>query len=89
MFYAVSALLLTKGLSSSKHSGLLGIFNKEFINKGVIDKEIGRFYTEMFEFRQKADYKDLTEFKEEDVVVWLNKAEQFIPRLEAIIDRED
>ena len=67
MFYIVNALLLTEGLSSSKHSGVLSIFNREFIKKGLFDKELGKFYTKMFEFRQKADYKDMVKFKEEDI----------------------
>lgn len=78
MFYAVGGLLLTKNLSASKHSGLLSLFNREFINSGLINKEWGRFYNEMFEFRQKADYKDLVRFEAEDVRLWLSKAEEFI-----------
>lgn len=31
MFYAVNGLLIAKGLSSSKHSGVRALFNKEFI----------------------------------------------------------
>ena len=33
MFYAVNGLLIAKGLSSSKHSGVRALFNKEFINR--------------------------------------------------------
>lgn len=85
MFYAVNALLLSKGISSSKHSGVLALFNKEFISKDIIDKEKGRFFTEMFEFRQKADYKDLVEFKKEDVEIWLKKADDFISTVNHIV----
>jgi len=38
MFYAVNGLLIAKGLSSSKHSGVRALFNKEFINKGIVEK---------------------------------------------------
>ncbi len=41
MFYAVNALLITKGLSASKHSGVLALFNKEIVKKGLIEKELG------------------------------------------------
>lgn len=33
MFYAVNALLITKGLFSSKHTGVRALFNREFVNK--------------------------------------------------------
>jgi len=85
VFYIVNALLLTKELSSSKHSGVLSIFNREFIKKGLLDKELGKFYTKMFGFRQKADYKDMVKFKKEDVGGWLKSAEKFISEIEKTI----
>jgi len=33
-FYAVTALLLTRNLSSSKHSGVLALFNRHFVKPG-------------------------------------------------------
>ncbi len=63
MFYAVNALLITKGLFSSKHSGVRGLFNQEFIKTGLIDKDFGKFYSNMFDNRQEGDYKDFVEFK--------------------------
>lgn len=85
MFYAVNALLLSKGLSSSKHSGVLALFNKEFINSNIINRELGRFYTTMFEFRQKSDYKDMVKFEKVDVQNWLEKADGFISEIEGCL----
>lgn len=68
MFYSVNALLLTKNLSSAKHSGVRSLFSKEFINTGIVDKPFGRFYSEIFEKRQKSDYKDFVEFEKEGFV---------------------
>ena len=56
MFYAVNGLLISKGLSSSNHSGVRALFNKEFINKGTVEKNWGKFYSEMFNNRQEGDY---------------------------------
>ena len=39
IFYEVTALLLTKGFSSSKHSGVRSIFNREFVKTGLIKKD--------------------------------------------------
>lgn len=36
MFYAVSALLATRQLGSSKHSGVLGLFDREFVKPGLL-----------------------------------------------------
>ncbi|MEW6621123.1 MAG: HEPN domain-containing protein [bacterium] len=84
MFYAVNALLITKGLSSSKHSGVRALFNKEFVNKGIIEKNWGEFYSNMFDRRQKGDYRDFVKFEKSDVETWLKKAEEFISRIEEL-----
>jgi len=80
----VNALLISKGLSSSKHSGVRALFNREFINKGLVAKENGRFYFEMFKRRQAGDYRDFIEFKKEDVAEWFGKAKQFVSEIEKI-----
>ena len=84
IFYAVSGLLIAKGLSSSKHSGIRGFFNKEFVKKGLIDLKWGKFYSEMFDNRQEGDYQDFVEFKKEDVAEWLKKAKEFIGIIEKL-----
>lgn len=78
MFYAVIALLLTKNLSSAKHSGVMSLFFKEFINSGLIDKELGRLYSDIFDLRMKYDYKIPAKITKEDVHNWLIKAGNFI-----------
>jgi uncharacterized protein len=87
LFYAVSALLLTKELSAPKHSGVLGIFNREFVHAGLVSKEAGRFYNEMFAFRQKADYKDMVKFEIADVEKWLEQAQTCLSELRRVIEK--
>ena len=82
MFYAVNALLITKGLSSSKHAGVRALFNREFVNKGLVEVLWGKFYSDMFDNRQEGDYKDFMKFEKEDVEVWLKKAEEFLKKIE-------
>lgn len=84
IFYAVNALLITKGLSSSKHAGVLALFNREIIKNGLIEKRFGKFYSDMFDNRQEGDYKDFVKFEKEDVEEWLNKAEKFINKIEEL-----
>ncbi len=35
MFYAANALLATKGISRSKHSGVIAAFREQFIKSGI------------------------------------------------------
>lgn len=77
-FYAVSALLLSEGQSSAKHSGVMSLFDKNWIRPGRLPAEAGAFYHLMFEKRQKGDYEDLFSFDHADLVSWLEEAKVLV-----------
>lgn len=82
-FYAVSALLLTRGFSTSKHGYLRSLMHREFVKTGVVPGELGAHFDRLFNSRQKGDYADFIRFKAEDVAHWLKPTEEFV----AFIDR--
>ncbi|HBQ28508.1 MAG TPA: DNA-binding protein [Desulfotomaculum sp.] len=84
-FYAVSALLLAKGLSSAKHSGIRSLFHRNFIKPGIIDIELGQLYDRLYDSRQKADYADLVRFDLNEVSFWLEETEKFVEVIEILI----
>lgn len=67
IFYIITALALKSDFSSSKHSSLLGWFNKNFVNTGIVSKELGKIYNKAFENRQESDYEDMISFNIKDV----------------------
>jgi len=77
-FYAVSALLLSKDLSSPKHSGVLSLFNKHFVKTGLIPVELGKFYSRLFDTRLESDYADLITLTLEEIRDNVKTAEIFI-----------
>lgn len=64
LFYEVMALLLTKDLSSPKHTGIRALFNEHFVKTKKVSVDNGKFYSRMFDFRQKGDYGDFVKFEE-------------------------
>ncbi len=77
-FYAMSALLLTKGLSASRHSHVRALLHREFIRPGVIPLKYGQIFDLLFNNRQKGDYSDLVRFRAEQVNQWLPEAREFV-----------
>lgn len=67
IFYSLSALAIKYEFSTSKHSQLIGWFNKNFIKENIIRKEIGKIIREAFEKRMKGDYDALTSFTKIEV----------------------
>ncbi len=84
-FYAVSAVLLQKGLRFKKHSGVRAAFHKHIVKPGLISRESGQFYDEIFEARQRGDYIELVRFEKEQVEKWLQRASEFVKAVRALI----
>ena len=60
VFYIVSALARKHDFITSKHSSMMGWFNKEFIYESkVFDKEMLDIYQELFKYRQLGDYDEV------------------------------
>ena len=84
-FYAMSALLLTKGLSACKHAHVRALLHKEFIRAGVIPLKYGQIFDLLFNNRQKGDYSDLVRFHAEQVKDWLPEAHAFVEYVSGLI----
>jgi len=61
------AVLATKELDSSKHSGVISLFNRYFIKPGSISKRASKTVTKAFSERSHADYDDFKEFDRAEV----------------------
>ncbi len=66
-FYAVNALLVSNNISAKTHNGVKTQFFLNFIKTGIIDKKYSLLYSDLFDWRQKGDYNDFFDFKEEEV----------------------
>lgn len=86
-FYAVSALLVQRGLSSSKHTGVRSLFNQHYIKTNLIPKELAQIYNDLFERRQEGDYLDFVSFEEAQVCPWIAQVETFVLHIESLLDR--
>ena len=53
-FYATNAALIKHNLSSSKHTGVRSILNREFVKKEIIPKELSQSITTFLNIEKKA-----------------------------------
>lgn len=77
MFYCAEALLLSKGLRFSKHSGVIAAFGKEFVRAQLLPGELHSYILAAFSQRGKGDY-DIIALPEEDSKEILDKARVFL-----------
>ena len=88
MFYGALALLLTKGLGSSKHTGVLALIDKEFVHTGIIPAEISAVLRDAFNQRQKSDYSEMKPVSDVRAKEILYNAHRVVTVFNAAIDKQ-
>lgn len=78
MFYVAQALLLSKGLSFSKHSAVIAAFGKHIAHPGIVPVEFHRHLIDAQEARLIGDYAPEARLTEPDVATLLAQAEAFV-----------
>lgn len=91
IFYAVLALFIKEGtdIRSSRHAGVIGMFDKEFVHSGKVAVEYSRILHRLFDARQESDYKEFVQYTEEEARKFSIMAEAFIIEVERIVSSAD
>ena len=84
-FHAARALLATRELESSKHSGVIALFNREFVKTGRISKEASKALSVAFGDRSEADYADFKAFEASEVEAVRAEVKALLDEVEALI----
>jgi len=61
MFYATLALLVSRGKRASKHTGIISLFDIEFVKTGRLEKRCSEWLHRAFDLRQDSDYREMFE----------------------------
>ena len=86
-YYAVSGLLLMKTIETNSHKGIRQMFGLHLVQTGLVSKEDGRFFSDLYDRRQTGDYDDFFLYDEETVLNLFNQAKGFIERIVVLIDQ--
>jgi uncharacterized protein (UPF0332 family) len=93
MFTSARALLALEEKDSSKHSGIISLFNQLFVKPGIFPKEVSRFLLKAKDLREDADYGDFVKITEEDARTQFERATIFCnearKKLNEILKKED
>jgi len=87
MFYAAEALLLSRGMHFSKHSSVIGAFNKEFVRTGLFPGEMTRTLQKAFDFRMQGDYS-IEPVPPETAEAVIEGASRFVESVKGFLKKE-
>jgi len=81
LYYAVTAILLTKGIVRHRHSGAIAAFGEYFIKTGELPKSMHRTLTDAFAQRRLGDYEYFTHIHPDEARDILDRAHEFCDEL--------
>lgn len=87
MFYGVLALLAAEGKGTSKHSGAMSLFDRDFVRNGLFGEEFSDWLHEAFDLRHRADCRDMFEVSSGLAQSVLDHAVAFVAAVKARLAR--
>lgn len=88
-FYIVSALLTSRGLQAGTHNGTKVLFFSEFVKPSIIQPQFGTQYSNLFDWRQEADYADFIDFDKATLKELMVETRNFIDVVKCLIMQTD
>lgn len=88
IFHAIKAVLALEQTDFKKHSSVIAYFNKEYINKGIFDRELGKRISQASFFREKSDYVDFYIVTKEECQEQIETAKMVIVAMEKYINEK-
>lgn len=89
IFHAMRAMNILKGFDSSKHSGVIAYFNKEYIKEGIMDKELSVIIKSSSFLREKSDYDDFFIVGRKETENQLASAKVFLEAVEKYLTKKE
>ena len=86
VFHSMQAILLTKKLSFSKHSGVIAAFNQHFVKTGIFPKEFSSMIEQLFKDRQIGDYGYEFGINKEEAAEDIEFAEKILTAVKVFAD---
>lgn len=87
-YYAAVALLTKHRIPTNTHAGVKTMLGLHFVSQGLISKESGRAFSNLFNSRQHGDYDDFVYSTLEEIDELYPKAQRFIEEVDALLERE-
>ena len=83
------AALLTKGLKSSSHKGVISLFGEHFVKSGIFERDLGKALSDAYDKRLIGDYAVGLTIPEEDAKELLEISRNFIDRLKDYLQKQE
>ncbi|MBQ6063031.1 MAG: HEPN domain-containing protein [Prevotella sp.] len=84
-YYAVIALLNKHKIPATTHAGVKTMLGLHFVSKGLISKESGRAFSNLYDSRQRGDYDEFVYSTREEVDELYPKAKRLLEEIDNLL----
>ena len=88
IFHAMRSANALKGFDSSKHSGVIAFFTKEFLKTEILDRRLAAIIKDSSFCREKSDYDDFYIAGRAEAEEQLKNAKNFVQQIEEYVSLE-
>jgi uncharacterized protein len=88
IFYAATALLLTKGMAPKRHSGVISAFRQHFVKPGLFEAGYSDIYGRLLNHRETSDYELFVAIQLEQAATDLQDARTFVAAVAAWLEEQ-
>ena len=89
IFHAMRAANILKGFDSSKHSGVIAFFNKEYLKENLMDRKLSIIIKNSAFLREKSDYDDFFIAGRKEAEEQLENARKFLLAVELYLKTQE
>ena len=87
IYYAAPALLINDTHPVNTHNGVISLLNQYYVRTGLLSKEDGNLFGNVFAFRQGCDYDDYIDASEDDIIRYLPQVEQLVEKIVSLTNK--
>lgn len=87
-YYALAALLFQNVMETKTHAGARQMLGLHFAKTNRLEGNLAKFYSQIFDARQIADYDDFTTFEKEEIGLWIENANAFTGAVQALLETD-
>ncbi len=85
VFHAMRSINALKNYDSSKHSGVIAFFTKEYLKTEILDRSLAAIIKDSSFCREKSDYDDFYMVGRAEAEEQLQNAKYFVQKIEAYV----
>ena len=86
IFHSIKAVLALEPIDFKRHKDVIGYFNKNYINKEIFPKYLGRKISDASSLREDSDYDDEFSVSQEDTEEQLELAKELVKLVEEYLN---